>query len=257
MHGPALAPNKLDKVKTLIRRYWDWRSRSFGVDTDKSVMIADQWESTIQQLVKDAPGRCALDIGTGTGQFAVYLARSGFNVTGIDISQGMVTQARRYAASQNLDIDFQTGDAEKLGFEDSRFDVVVSRNLLWTLPHPGKALMEWRRIMKPGGILVVSDGFWMNHTVRRVHVLAFNLLKSGFRKGSLISLRFFCNYARIQKALPFYEGLHIENASRLLEGARFKNIFCLDTTCFGFNPYDGKNRIKPKLPSFFIVQARR
>jgi ubiquinone/menaquinone biosynthesis C-methylase UbiE len=251
------SPKKLDSVKTLIRRYWDWRSKSFGHDTDKSVVIADKWESTIQRLVMDAPGRCALDIGTGTGQFAVYLARSGFDVTGIDISPGMISQARQYAKDQALEIDFQIGDAEHLGFRDHRFDVVVSRNLLWTLPHPGIALKEWRRVMKPGGILVVSDGFWMNHTLKRIHMLAFNLLRRGIRKGGMVSIRFFCNYVRIQRALPFYEGLHLENANRLLKQADFRNIRCTDTSCFGLNPYAGKNRLKTKTPSFFILQARR
>jgi ubiquinone/menaquinone biosynthesis C-methylase UbiE len=247
----------MDKVKTSIRRYWDWRSKSFGYDTDKSAMIADKWESAVKQLVVDAPGKCALDIGTGTGQLAVYLARAGFSVTGIDLSPRMISLARRYALAQDLKIDYQTGDAEKLEFEDNRFDVVVSRNLLWTLPHPGKALEEWRRVMKPGGVLVVSDGFWMNYTWKRLHHLVFYLFKRGFRNGGMISIRFFCNYAALQKALPFYQGLHFESASRLLIRAHFRNILCFDTSCFGRNPYSGDNRFKTKELSFFIAQARR
>jgi ubiquinone/menaquinone biosynthesis C-methylase UbiE len=247
----------MEKIKTSIKRYWNWRSKSYGHDSDKSIKIANKWESVLKKLVSGAPGRRALDIGTGTGQFAVYLARSGFAVTGIDLSENMISHARQNAITDKLDIDFQTGDAEKLEFEDNTFDVVVSRNLLWTLPEPDIALKEWRRVMKPGGTLVVSDGLWMNYTWNRIHYLALNLLKGMFRKGSMISVRFFSTYAGLQKSLPFYEGICFEKASMLLQTARFKDIKSYDTSCFGINPYGAKKRIKNTKPSFFIAYARR
>jgi 2-polyprenyl-3-methyl-5-hydroxy-6-metoxy-1,4-benzoquinol methylase len=129
----------MEPIKTSIKSYWNWRSRTFGHDTDKSAAVADKWESILQKTVSGAPGNRVLDIGTGTGQLAVYLARAGFDVTGMDIAENMVVHASRYAASQQLDIRFQTGDAENLPFADNSFDAVVSRNLLWTLPHPDKA----------------------------------------------------------------------------------------------------------------------
>jgi ubiquinone/menaquinone biosynthesis C-methylase UbiE len=247
----------MEKIKTSIKKYWNWRSGSYGYDADKSIKIAGKWESVLKELVSGAPGRRALDIGTGTGQFAVYLARSGFDVTGIDLSENMISHAGQYAAAQHLDIDFKVGDAEKLEFEDNTFDVVVSRNLLWTIPNPDKAIKEWRRVMKPGGTLVVSDGLWMNYTWNRIHQLALNLLKGMFRKGNLTSFRFFSTYAGLQKSLPFYEGICFEKASMLLQTARFKEIKSYDTSCFGINPYGGKKRIKNTEPSFFIAYARR
>jgi ubiquinone/menaquinone biosynthesis C-methylase UbiE len=242
----------LEHIKTSIKRYWNWRSTSYI--TDNSIGTANTWESILRELVEGASGGRALDIGTGRGQFAVYLARSGFNVTGIDLSEKMVFHARQNAMARKLNIDFQTGDAEKLEFDDSTFDVVVSRNLLWTLPDPGKAFMEWRRVMKPGGTLVVSDGFWMNYTWKRVHHLALKLLKGMFRKSSMVSACFFYNYASLQKSLPFYEGICFEHASMLLQAARFKEIRSYDTS---WNPYEGKNRIKDMMPSFFIAYAKR
>ncbi len=246
----------MDRVKASIKNYWNWRSRSYGHDTDKSIAIAKNWESILKELAPGAPGRRALDIGTGTGQFAVYLARAGFNVTGIDLAENMLFIAGQYAANQGLDIDFQIGDAEALAFGDSTFDVVVSRNLLWTLPHPDKALEEWRRILKPEGILIVSDGLWMNTTWKRIHHLAFKLLKGMRRNRSMIFLRFFRSYAGLQKSLPFYEGICFEKASMLLHAARFKEIRSYDTSRVGFNPYGGKKQNEKK-PAFFIAHARR
>ena len=50
-----------------------------------------------------------------------------------------------------------SGDAEKLDFADESFDVVISRNLTWTLPHPIDAYQEWMRVLKKGGVLINFD----------------------------------------------------------------------------------------------------
>jgi ubiquinone/menaquinone biosynthesis C-methylase UbiE len=246
----------MDKTKTSIKNYWDWRSTTFGHDADKSAAIAEQWETIVHQVVKGAPGKRALDIGTGTGQFAVYLARGGFDVTGIDISEAMIAEAQRYAADQGLDIDFQTGDAESLDFVDRTFNVIVSRNLLWTLPRPHQALMEWRRVLKPGGRLMLSDGFWKNTTWRRVPRLAFQMLKDMGRNGSRISLRFFYTYAGLQKRLPFYEGVSLDAAVDLLRAARFKSVTPYDMRRLKVHPY-GATSSKRVSPLFFVASATR
>lgn len=246
----------METTKKVIQKYWDWRSSSFGHDADKSAAIALQWESIVTQWAGAASGKRALDVGTGTGQLAVYLARAGFSVTGIDISPAMVTHARRYAAEQQCDIDFQTGDAEALAFGDHQFDVVVSRNCLWTLPHPHRALAEWRRVLKPGGHLMVSDGLWKNTTWLRAYRLVYKLIKDLGCNGSRVSLRFFGTYAGIYKRLPFYEGLRVDAAVKLLQNARFKNIRSYDTSRLRVYPYPAK-RVNQAPPPFFIAAATR
>ncbi len=246
----------MDTVKFSIKNYWNWRSNSFGHDSDKSAAIADRWESIIKELASQAPGLRALDIGTGTGQLAVYLACSGFNVTGIDLADKMISSAKKYAESQMLDIDFHMGDAEELKFEDNSFDIVVSRNLLWTLPHPDKALKEWRRVLKPDGKLIVCDGFWLNTTWKRIHHLAYKILKGIFKNRNLVSLRFFLSYAGAQRSLPLYEGISFEKISSLLNAACFRQIQSYDTCCLDFYPY-GKIRCDGNEPSFFIAHAKK
>jgi ubiquinone/menaquinone biosynthesis C-methylase UbiE len=245
----------MDNTKSAIRNYWNWRSRSYGIDADKSETVANRWETVVNELVSDAPGKRALDVGTGTGQLAAYLARAGFSVTAVDLSERMISRAGHYAAQQGLAIDFRTGDAESLGFEDNAFDVVSSRNLLWTLPDPEKAVLEWRRVLKPDGRLIISDGLWQNTTWKRLHLLVFGLLKNRCGNGSLVSLRFFRAYAGLCKKLPYYEGVSLKSAVRLLEKARFRGIASYDISRFEVYPYGKKKNNGP--PPFFIASAVR
>jgi ubiquinone/menaquinone biosynthesis C-methylase UbiE len=247
----------MNRQKETIQKYWDWRSLTYPWDADKSEAVAQTWETLLGNIISGPPGRRAIDMGTGTGQFAIYLARLGFRVTGVDISEKMILKARENADRCGLDIDFQLQDAEDLLFRDRAFDVVVSRNLLWTLPDPEKALKEWRRVLKPAGALIVSDGMWMNTTWKRVHHLAFKVLKGMFRNGSMVSLRFFCAYAALQKGLPFYEGICLKEAERLVQIARFREIRSHDTASFDTNPYAAKESDQERNPRFFIVQARK
>ncbi len=71
-----------------------------------------------------APGRAVLDVGCGTGRHAVELARRGCRVTGIDLSHGMLEQARRRAESAAVAVDFRQGDATQFSVEQS-FDAVI------------------------------------------------------------------------------------------------------------------------------------
>ena len=245
----------MDSRKQAIRKYWDWRSLSYPWDQDKSQSVSETWESLLADLLAGPEGRYAIDMGTGTGQFAVYLGRLGFRVIGIDISEKMVRKARDNARSYGLWIDFQTQDAENLLFKDDTFDVIVSRNLLWTLPDPGKALKEWRRVLKPNGTLIVSDGMWMNPTWKRAHNVAIRTIRGIFRNGSMVSFRFFCTYAGLQKALPLYEGVCSVDAEAIFRKAGFKKIRFHDISCFKTHPYGAKSPNDKKAPPFFVVQA--
>ena len=76
---------------------------------------------------------------------------------GIDLTPNMIEHAKHMAAVLGLDARFQLMDAEEPDFESESFDVLVTRNLTWTLPHIEKAYREWYRILKPGGILINFD----------------------------------------------------------------------------------------------------
>jgi ubiquinone/menaquinone biosynthesis C-methylase UbiE len=99
----------------------------------------------------------ALDIGCGTGFLSLELASRGHRVTGVDFAPSMIAQARKKAAERQAVICYKEADAEQLPFAVASFDIAVSRHLLWTLPHPEKAMDEWIRVLRPGGRLIVVD----------------------------------------------------------------------------------------------------
>ena len=98
-----------------------------------------------------------LDVGCGAGFFSILLAKEGHEVFGIDLTPDMIEHAEHMAAVLGLDATFRIMDAENPDFEPESFDVLVTRNLTWTLPHVEKAYREWYRILKPGGVLINFD----------------------------------------------------------------------------------------------------
>ena len=96
-------------------------------------------------------------MGCGAGFFSVLLAREGHQVTGIDLTPDMIKNARQLAEEEKVSCEFQVMDAENPDFPDETFDVVISRNLTWTLPHVKHAYKEWVRVLKKGGVLLNFD----------------------------------------------------------------------------------------------------
>ena len=101
-----------------------------------------------------------LEVGTGPGFFAILLREIGYDVTAIDLTPAMLAEAKKNAGEFAGKICWMEMNAEALDFADASFDVVVSRNLTWNLPHPDKAYAEWTRVLKPGGLLLNFDANW-------------------------------------------------------------------------------------------------
>ena len=146
-------------MENRVVRYWTERSHDFGT-IRKNELHNDMGRRWLEELEARLPAETPLnilDIGTGTGFFAILMAHLGHRVMGIDLTPAMLEEASAMASGLGLDIDFRQMDAQQLVFPDGTFDVVLSRNLTWTLPEPEKAYAEWYRVLKPGGILLNFD----------------------------------------------------------------------------------------------------
>jgi ubiquinone/menaquinone biosynthesis C-methylase UbiE len=101
-------------------------------------------------------GQDLLDVGCGPGLITVGLAErvAPGRVIGIDRDEGVVEQARLLGARH---VEFQIGDAYELAFDSGSFDVVHAHQVLQHLTDPVRALREWRRVLRPDGVLAVRD----------------------------------------------------------------------------------------------------
>ncbi len=149
-------------IKDKVESYWTKRANSFfelrhdEIESEKSA----KWLEEIKQLLPAGESLNILDLGCGTGYFEVILGREGHKVTGIDLTEEMITKAnemiRIYGLDSN-DVKAMVGDAENVAFADESFDVVITRNLTWTLPHPIDAYKDWYRVLRKGGVLLNFD----------------------------------------------------------------------------------------------------
>jgi ubiquinone/menaquinone biosynthesis C-methylase UbiE len=101
-----------------------------------------------------------IDLGCGTGTLSVLLASDGYRVRGLDQSQNMVNAACRKTEGTGLEATFQCGDAADPPYEDASCDVVLSRHVLWAMPDPSAALARWAVLLRPGGRLLLIEGYW-------------------------------------------------------------------------------------------------
>ncbi len=92
-----------------------------------------------------------LEVGCGIGVDSIQLAKAGFDVTAVDLTENALTVAREFAAHSGVSIDFRRANAENLEFPDATFDVVYSFGVLHHTPDIEKAVSEVHRVLKPGG----------------------------------------------------------------------------------------------------------
>ncbi|GAA5702756.1 SAM-dependent methyltransferase [Streptomyces avermitilis] len=139
---------------------WDAESATFDDEPDhglRDAVVREAWAARLRDWL---PGKACdvLDLGCGTGSLSLLAAERGHRVTGVDLSPAMVGLARAKTAGR--DAAFLVGDAAAPPVGEQRFDVVLVRHVLWTLPDPGRALRRWCGLLRPGGRLVLVEGVW-------------------------------------------------------------------------------------------------
>lgn len=142
-----------------IVKYWSERSSSFLSQRRRELHdpISDRWMELIHTCLSGTSRLKVLDVGCGAGYFSILLAKEGHSVKGVDITGKMIEAAVILAREEKADCDFYKMDAMDLDFQDGSFDLVISRNLTWTLTDPERAYREWLRVLKQSGHLINID----------------------------------------------------------------------------------------------------
>jgi SAM-dependent methyltransferase len=139
---------------------------------DRHAWSRGRRDAVLQLLasLRVAKGSHILEVGCGSGMLLQAMRDAGYsNLTGVDNSEA----ALRAAATRGLGDIITTQDAAATSFADESFDVVVASDVLEHLLNEGQALAEWRRVLKPGGHLLLFvpafDFLWSAHDLANRH----------------------------------------------------------------------------------------
>jgi SAM-dependent methyltransferase len=173
----------------------------------------------------------------------------------MDCTESMVKEALANAMRLGLDIDIKVGDSRDLEFEDSSFDIVVSRNVAWTLIDAEKAYQEWFRVLKPGGRALIFDANWnyrhFNAELQKEYEADLEEYKTRYPN----------------RRVPFYTDEMIEFRKKMPQCARlrphwdlgalltvgFLTVYC-DMT-IGKKVYDAAERLLHRSSPMFLIKA--
>lgn len=142
-----------------VTAYWSARASQFdGVASH--VAQREIWRDVLEAAFEAEGPKDVVDLGTGTGACALIAASLGHRVRGYDGSEGMLAVARGAARAMSLDIGFEAAVIDEAAIGPGGADIVTLRNVLWTLERPMDGLLQAHRILRAGGLVLVSDGLW-------------------------------------------------------------------------------------------------
>ncbi len=203
----------------------------------------------IEQEINFDKTKRILDIGCGTGRHAIELAKRGYNVTGIDLSESQLKRAIEKAQKENLTIDFLRADARNLDF-NHEFDVVIMMceaafPLMETDEMNFKILENAQKALKPKGKLILTT---LNALFPLYHSTEKFLNEEGFRSKDhcfdLLTLREtstveITDDSGKKKAITCSERYYMPSEMTwYLQSLRFKNIGIFACKMGQFNRHD-------------------
>ncbi len=193
-----------DEILEKIRRHFDGRAATFDAGSShdfKSPAMRAAWYERVKAWAGPGP-LDVLDCGCATGFFALIAADFGHRARGLDLSPGMVAEARRKAAAVASPAAFLEGDVAAPPIEDRGVDLILERHLLWTLLDPAATVSGWKRLLRPGARVVSVGMDWRG-------------LSSTTTGG---------DFAPFLHRLPFYGGRPALDIVALFEEAGYRDV---------------------------------
>lgn len=146
MHYDPLA------TETTRRRY-ERNARFYDRMESSAEMRHAPWRKKLWALVK---GLKTLEVGVGTGKNLPYYPEN-TEITAIDLTPGMLDRAQTRAQALDKPVNLRLGDVQKLEFPTGAFDTVVATFVFCSVPNPILGLQEIRRVLKPGGTVLLLE----------------------------------------------------------------------------------------------------
>ncbi|MGW8247118.1 MAG: malonyl-ACP O-methyltransferase BioC [Acidiferrobacterales bacterium] len=232
----------------LVRKHFDQAARQYDAHALVQREIADRLLEHLEGLKLDP--QTIVDVGCGTGYCTRALQKTypRAQVTGIDLAPAMVAQAKRQRRWFGRNPDFQVGDAHTLELADNSVDLLLSSlTIQWC--DTDKVLQEFARVLKPGGLLLLSsfgpdtlmelrqawqavDAREHVHTFIDMHDLGDAMVRNGFTSPVLDVDRLVMNYDSVLEILHDLKGIGAQNLAperpRGLTGKRLFKAFCTE-----------------------------
>ena len=167
--------NEIDEEATeLVCRRYDRLARFYDIIQSPMEMRAHRWRQILWDRVE---GTTILEVGAGTGANFPYYGDQQ-DVTATDISPRMLEIAGKQAAEQGVDVTLEIADVQRLPYGDESFDTVVATFLFCSVPDPVRGLRELRRVLKPGGKLLLMEHVLTEKPVLRLLMRLFDPIAS-------------------------------------------------------------------------------
>jgi len=221
------ASKGMDGIKQRIETYWNGRADKYDQQFGHGIFSDDEkraWLRALEINIRQPKGSKVLDVGCGTGFLSILLAELGFEVTGVDFSDEMLGEARKKAMSKDLCITLLRGDAESPSVSRKGFRAIISRHLLWTLPDPEKAVLNWKNLLPPGGQVIVIDGIWNARTpyAKFMYFLSSAVMRA---KGKKESKEWEKEYMQNPGDLPFMGGAEPDKVVKLFKKTGLEQVW--------------------------------
>jgi ArsR family transcriptional regulator len=144
----------LNRRKDTLRTYFDELAGRFG----RSYVPGRSWKALAEMLLRLLPPLVIADLGAGEGTLALMLAQRAERVIAVDSSGKMVEYGADLAVRNGIqNLEYRQGDMEELPIADAEVDLVLMHQALHHTLHPGQALIEAWRVLRPGGRIVLLD----------------------------------------------------------------------------------------------------
>jgi len=145
-----------------LKRNWTSGADNYSriIKEELSSPLRQAWIDIILENAPKATGMDVLDIGTGPGFFAIIMEQVGNHVTALDCTEAMIDQAKKNAENEGVKPLFMLSDGQELDLPDESFDLIISRNVTWTLINAEKAYEEWKRLLRAEGKVIIFDANW-------------------------------------------------------------------------------------------------
>ena len=208
-----------------------WTKDSQGYDEIIQKQLSNpkdvsHWMSELEAVTGKEP--CTiLEIGCGPGFFSILLSRLGHKVKAIDGSSGMVACATKNFKAAGLEVECEEEDAVVLpNEENNKYDVIISRDVVWTLYDPQKAFARGKEVLKPNGKVIIYDGNYRrdrNSAARKAWEL-FSKLVQGISDRKLPEWTTHHKEKNVFGNLPMVTRERPKEDYRLLKEAGYKKV---------------------------------